>query len=162
MARKGLIAAAFLLAMLAGNVDAQVPIFKVYGGANAVWFNGPDGLPSDFELGGTARASLSPHISLVGSGFWGLDKSYTIGRGGVRITATDVNDPNFSVGIGAEYQVSTKQDIRPEEWIYTASLGFKPWPQVYPRLIIGAQGAYGSESQQGSLILAARFLLGGL
>ena len=52
-------------------------VFKVYAGANAVsWDGAAAKLPSSFELGGNARASLSPHISLVGSAYKGINRDY--------------------------------------------------------------------------------------
>lgn len=133
-------------------------VIKVYAGANGIWFDGPSPAPSDFELGGNARASLSPHISVVGSGYYGLGESYFRGSGGVRLTATDVTDPDFSVGIGLQYQASTKPSIRPQEWAPDVSVGWKPFAQI-PRLTIGAQGSYGLKSNKAYLIAAARYAL---
>jgi hypothetical protein len=159
-----MLAALFLLC--AATATAQEPVFKIYGGANAVWFNvsdeGPVALPSDFELGGNARASLSPHISFVSSVYFGMDHSYVRGTGGLRVTATDVNDPNFSIGLGIQYQASSEPDLRPEELAPDVSIGWKPWPETRPELVVGAQGGYGLDSGQAHVLLALRYYIGKL
>lgn len=139
---------------------ASEPVARLYVGANAIWFD-ETARPSDLELGGTARASLSPHISLVGSGFFGLENSYARGTAGVRITATDAQRSDFSVGFGAEYQLSSEPSIRPEEWVATTSVGWVPWPDDFPGLIIGGQGGYGLSSNTAYALIAVRHRIGG-
>lgn len=147
------------LLLLAAPAAAQEKVFKLYGGANAIWFDGPNGLPSDFELGAAGRASLSPHLSLVGSGWYGFSESYLRGTVGARITATDVENKDFSIGIGPEYQLSSEPKPRPEEWCAVVSLGWRPWPETQPNLVVGGQGIYGFESNQASAVLALRYFL---
>jgi hypothetical protein len=149
-----------LLLLLFAVTASADDTFKVYAGANAVAFDAANHTPSDFELGGAARASLSPHISLVGSAWQGLAHSYTRATAGARVTATDVNDHNFSVGIGADYQVSTNRAIRPREWCATTSLGWKPMPVKWPKIVLGGQGSYGLTSTQASALIALRYELG--
>jgi hypothetical protein len=149
-----------VLMLLAAPAAAQEKVFAVYGGANVISFDGVAELPRDFEIGGTGRASLSPHISLVGSTFYGIDNSYLRGTAGVRITATDVDNRDFSVGLGAEYQASSEPDLRPEEWTTTVSLGWRPWPDTQPKLILGAGGFYGLDSNQAGALFAVRYLIG--
>jgi len=163
-----LVLAAFLLALSVPAsaesiaalraADDAPKVVKLYGGANAVWFD-DNGLPSDFEIGGTGRASLSPHLSLVGSAFYGIDKSYLTAAGGLRITATDVNDPDFSIGFGMQYRASSKPGVRPEEWYPDVSLGWKPWPVEMPNVVVGVQGGYGLTSNQAFALVALRFYL---
>ncbi len=149
-----------LLLLLAVPAWAEEYPFKVFAGANAVWFDGPKALPSDFELGATARASMTPHISAVGSLFYGLDNSYLRGSIGARITATDVADPNFSVGLGIQYQASSEPAIRPEEICPDVTIGWRPWAQTLPKIIVGGQGSYGLESNTASVLVAVRYELG--
>src|SRR3972149_8595334 len=54
----------------------------------------------DIEATGRAAFGVTPHISLVGGLAYGFDHAYTRESVGVRLTATDVNDPTFSVGLG--------------------------------------------------------------
>jgi hypothetical protein len=133
-------------------------VVQVYAGANGIWFDGPDGPPGDLELGGAARASLSPHMSLVGGGFYGVNHSYFRGSAGLRLTVSDVDNPNFSVGVGLQYQASTKPSIRPQEWAPDVSIGWRPWPSL-DRVTVGAQASYGMDSNRAYLIAAIRYRL---
>lgn len=148
------------LVLLASPALAGEPVFKLSAGANAIWYDGPAGLPSDFELGGTGRASLSPHISAVGGLFFGLDNSYVRAPIGVRITASDVQNQSFSIGLGVQFQASSEPKIRPQEWAPEVSIGWKPWPEDMPNLVLGAQGFYGLDSNQATALIAARWYLG--
>ena len=134
-------------------------VVAIHAGANVVWFD--DGAkPSDVELGGTMRASLSQHISLTGSAWCGLDKSYIRGTIGPRITVSDPSNKDLSVGVGIEYQASSKSVTRSEEWSPTVTLGFRPWADR-PQVTLGAQGAYGLDSGEASLLVGARYRIGG-
>lgn len=136
---------------------AEEPAIKLYAGGNAIWYDGVYDLPSDFELGGSGRASLSPHISLVSGVYYGIDHSYLRGAAGLRMTATDVNDPDFSVGFGIARHASTEPAIRPEEWATDATVGWRPWPVTMPKVVVGAQGSYGLTSRQASLLAGLRY-----
>lgn len=151
---KGLILAALLLASPA--IAQTRDVVAINAGANLVSFDGT--LPSDFELGGTARASLSAHLSLVGGVFFGIDNSYARGSFGGRVTATDVTNPDFSVGFGIQYQASSEPAIRPEEWAPDVTVGWKPFPDL-PKVTVGASGSYGLESNTAMLTLAVRYRL---
>lgn len=154
---KGLIVALALLFLPA--VSLADPIVALYAGANGVWFD-DHARPADFELGGNARASLSPHISLVGASYYGFDHEYLRGSAGVRITATDVNDQNFSVGAGMQYHASSDLDVRPTRWAPDVSVGFRPSPNRWPAFVLTAQGAYFMEENQTILTLGGRYSLG--
>lgn len=146
-------------------------MFGVYAAANGIWYDAAElvgASPPDFEVGATARASLTPHISAVGSAFYGFDNSYTRGSLGVRFTATDVNDPNFSIGLGIQRHFSSEPAVRPQEWAPDASVGFVPWPdppntpQTFAgRVTLVAQGFYGLTSNEASVLVGARFALAG-
>ena len=148
-----------LLLLLPAVAGADV-VSAFYGGANGIWYD-DQAEPADFEAGGSGSLSLQPHISLVGSGWYGFSHSYFRAAAGVRVTATDVDDSNFSVGIGIQYHASTEPTIRPEEWCPDASIGWKPWPTDQPKLIVIAQGAYGLTSNQAQAMAGLRYLWGG-
>lgn len=150
---KGLMLAALLLATPA--FAAEYPV-KLFAGANAVSFDGS--LPSDFELGGTGRLSASPHLSAVGGVFYGVGHSYLRGNFGFRVTATDVDNRDFSIGIGLQYQASSEPAKRPEEWAPDVTVGWRPFADM-PKVSVGAQGSYGLDSNTAMLILAVRYEL---
>lgn len=156
------LAALVALGLLAGMVAPAMadPVLGLNAGFNAVTFDAQSGrLPSDYEAGGTASMSVSPHVALVGSAWYGLAQGYVRGSVGPRITATDVNDPNFSIGFGIQYQGSSDLVLRPQEWTPDVAVGWKPWPQKWPRVILGAGANYGLDSGQACAILAARYQL---
>ena len=133
-------------------------VLGAYLSANGVWYD-QDVRPSDFEAGMNFKAALSPHISLVGSGLYGFQHSYTRGAGGVRFTLSDPDNGNISVGVGAQYNVSTNHDIRPEETSVDATIGMRPFPGEQPRVIIGVHGFYGLQSHQAGALLGLRYQL---
>ncbi len=149
-----------MLMVCAALANAQERVVKVYAGANTVSFDGATKFPSDYELGGSLRASLSPHISLVGSGWHGLGRSYNRASGGVRVTATDIDNNTFSCGFGIQYQISDNHDIRPEEWCPDATAAWRPWANLR-KVSVGLQGNYGLTSNQASLLAAVRYELAG-
>ena len=152
---KGLIAALMLL--IAVPAFAAGPVLSLAAGTNAISFDGVADLPSDFELGGNAAVSLSPHISGVGSAYFGLGQSYLRGTVGVRVTATDVQNQAFSAGFGASYVASDKPSLRPSEWNGEAAVGIVPWPEMFPRITLVALGGYGLTSNQASILFGARY-----
>lgn len=154
---KLLIIAALLF--VAAPALAGTPAIRTAAGVNGIWFD-DNAKPSDFELGGNVAASLSPHISLVGAGYYGFQHSYLRGCAGFRVTATDVEDENFSVDLGMQYHFSSEPAIRPEEWAPDASFGWRPWPVEMPNIIVGAQGSYGLDSNKAYVIVAVRYILG--
>jgi hypothetical protein len=97
--------------------------------ANGTWLDGPETpFPKTVELGATAATSLSPHISLVGSGLTSPGEAYVRYAAGARVTATDVNDPNFDVFLGLQYRGGSTAEVGPSEWSYLAqmpAMGFK-------------------------------------
>ena len=126
-------------------------------GVNGIWFDARDGYQhADIEGSLNAKASLQPHISLVGSGAYGFRGSYYRYAAGVRITATDARDRDFNVGIGFQYRGSGSETLKPDEWAPDASIGWRPWPAVLPGIILGAQGWYGIDSKVGGVLAGAR------
>lgn len=151
---KRLIIAAALLCATAASAD---PVLTPYVGANAISYS--KNLASDFELGGGGSASLSPHISAVGAAWYGVGHTYLRGTVGARVTASDVNDPNFSIGLGMQYNASSKPSLRPQEWDADATIGWRPYPESMPAIALIAQGAYGLTSETVYLMLGVRYAL---
>lgn len=157
---------AFLFALFCGlacrDARAASPgdvVVRFAAGANGIWFD-DSANPSDFEAGAAARASLSPHFSVVGSGYYGFAHSYLRGSAGIRVTATDVDNPDFSIGLGVQRHFSSEPALRPEEWAYDASIGYRPWPETNPKVTLIAQGGYGIDSNQASYLAGVRYTLG--
>jgi len=156
---KRIVLSLFLLALAAPAFAAE-PVATLALGANGYWSQGDLDYPPDFELGSNGAASLSPHISAVGGLYFGLGESYLRGSFGARFTATDVNDPNFSIGIGIQYHASSEPDKRPDRtWAPDVSLGWRPSPVNMPRVVLIAQAGYGLKDEQGWLLAGARYLL---
>ena len=152
--------AALVMMFVASTALGETPVIKMYAGAQGVWYD-DDVKPSDFEAGGNARASLSPHISAVGCAYYGVSHSYLRGSIGARVTATDVDNPNFSIGLGIQYQASSRPDIRAQEWVPDVTIGWKPWPNDLPRWIVIGQAGYGLTTNAGNAIAGVRYELGG-
>lgn len=146
------------LTCFAAQVRAE-NVIRAYVGANGIWYE-DEVRPSDFEATGNVRASLSPHISLVGGAFYGVEHSYLRGSAGVRLTATDVNDPNFSVGVGLQYHASSEPAVRPEGFAPDVSIGWRPRPETWPAIIFVGQGAYLTEVDEMFFVLGVRYDLG--
>lgn len=140
------------------NCAQAVPAVKVAVGVNGVWLNGPAvEFTKDVEGAVVASASLSPHISLVGHGFYGFSGNYVRYDGGARITATDVDDPNLSLYLGIVYRDGSTEAVRPAEWAPDAGIGWRPNPSAWPHIILGADAAYGLQSQRVTSYAAIRW-----
>ena len=133
------------MALAVASVAHAEPVLKAFAGVNGAWYSSPVvvQLPSDFEFGANARASLSPHISGVGGAYFGTNHSYLRGSGGLRFTLTDAENPDLSLGLGIQYHFSSEPDLRPEQWVPDASLGWRPSPINAPKLTVIAQAGYG-------------------
>jgi hypothetical protein len=131
-------------------------------GGQAVWFErGAATFNRDLEGVLNGSMSLTPHLSLVGQGAWGFENHYGRGTLGARITATDVNDQDFSIGIGLGHQWLTEIEAGQDEWVADASVGWKPLKTW--NFILGAQATYGIESQSARTAAGFRipFKIGG-
>lgn len=152
--------ALLLLLLLALPVAANSdPVLNVWAGANGVWFD-DTARPSDFEAGGNVAASLSPHISLVGAAYYGFGRSYLRGSVGARITATDVDNRDFSVGAGLQYHASSEPSVRPEGWAPDVTVGWRPSPERWPAITLIAQAGYLSTQNEAVGIAGIRYNLG--
>lgn len=156
--RYKMIVLVMLAALLASGARAATlsEVVKVRAGVGGAWFDGDETItPADVEAVGVVSASLSPHISVIAAAAHGFDADYNRFAFGPRITITDVNNPNFSVGLGVEYQVLPGLD----EWGYTANVGWVPLASRWPRLSLVGQGEVGSKSGDSRVTLGARYLI---
>ena len=114
-------------------------------GGSGVWVD-EGGAPAfrDVEGVGTAAVSLTPHISVVGAVAYGVDRSYVRGSGGVRLTATDVNNPDFSVGVGVSRHYVSEPESGLDEAAAEAVVGWKPLAQS--KWILGGSAVYGLDT----------------
>ena len=148
--------------LVVAGVATANPFARIAVGANGVWFDGPgSAFPADFEASVNTSASLSPHISAVGSAAYGFSNSYVRGDAGFRVTATDVESPDFNVYLGIRYRAGSKDAVRPNEWAPDAGFGWKPNPKAWPNLVLGADAGYGLQSNRVLTYVAVRYLIGG-
>jgi hypothetical protein len=152
-----LLVALVSLAAVAPAAASTNGVMNAYLGASGAWFANADPSQGDLELTGNLSASLSPHISAVGGMAWGTCNSYLRGSAGGRITVTDANNPDFSIGVGAQYRVASKEELRPNEWATDVSIGYRPFPVDWPRLTLVGQGWYGFTTQKAGAQVGARW-----
>lgn len=160
---KFLVLSGLLALAVALPATAQtVPPARVFGAAlsaQGVWFDSDSAaIRSDVEGGLSIKASLSPHISLVGAGFYGFLDQYYRYAGGVRITATDVDNRDFSIGIGYQYRGSGYESLKPDEWGPDVTLGWRPWPQTFPDLLFNLHSWYGMDSNAAAASAGIRYV----
>ena len=153
-----------LVALAAGPLFAQTapPPAQVFGasvGVNGVWTRAAEIRDvSDVEAGLHLRASLSPHISLVGSGGYAFINEYGFAQAGPRITISDVKDRALSVGVGIQYRWISDELYGLKEWRPDVVIGWRP-PGFPDRVILGAGASYGLTSEEPQAILAARYVI---
>lgn len=149
-----------LLVLIAGLVHAAEPPFHVAAGVGGAWFEGPGtDFPVDFEVGGTAWSSLSPHLSAVGGAWWGVSHSYGRYEAGLRCTASDVLNPNFNTFLGVGYRGGSTSALRPNEWAANAGFGWRLSPDRYPNLTVAGIAGYGLISSRALATLGLRYAL---
>ena len=98
----------------------------------------------DAEAIGRASVSLTPHISVVGGVSYGVSGSYLRGSAGARLTATDVNDPDFSIGIGVSRHWVSESGRTMDEAAAEAGIGWRPIQSS--KFIVTALASYGFDS----------------
>lgn len=153
-----IIAACMLLCAPAHSAPADA--LRLYAGVNGAWLDGPGAaFPAEFEAAGTAAASLSPHLTLTGGLAYGFTHSYLRGDGGVRVTATDASNPNFDLFLGIEYRGGSIAAVQPSEWAPYAGVGWRPSPERWPALTVGAKSSLGLTSDRTMTTVAARWAL---
>ena len=145
---------AFRPAHATGLVD------HVYLGVNGAWLDGPGtAWPADVEAGGSASASLSPHISLTADTFYGFSHSYLRWDGGACATVSDVDNPNLSMALGISYRGGSTHAVGPNEWAPYVSVGWKPNPAKWPNFSLGGRGSLGLTSNRTLVTLGGRYAL---
>jgi len=151
----------FALILFGGTAhSAPADALKLYAGVNGAWLDGPGAaFPADIEAAGTASASLSPHLTLTGGLAYGFSHSYLRGDGGVRVTATDADNPDFDVFLGIEYRGGSIAAVQPSEWAPYAGIGWRPNPARWPNLTLGAKSSLGLSSDRTLTYVAARYSL---
>ena len=149
-------AALALFALPAHSQTAKTPL-SAYVGANGVFFAKATPWNADVEPTVGAVISASPHLSAVGSVDWGLTHSYLRGTAGARITATDVENPNMSVGLGIQYHAATVGVLRPDQWCPDVSIGVRPWPVRWPALTLTGLAWYGLKDQSAGATIGIRY-----
>lgn len=153
-----IIGACVLLAQPARSAPADA--LRLYAGANAAWLDGPGAaFPVDVEGAGTAAASLSPHLTLVGGLAYGFSHSYLAWDGGVRVTATDAANKDFDMFLGIEYRGGSTAAVQPSEWASYAGVGWRPNPARWPNLTLGAKSSLGLTSDRTRTLVAVRYAL---
>lgn len=146
------LAAAFLPALA-----AESPVHFA-AGVNGAWMDGADAsLPADLEAGGTAWSSLSPHFSLTAAAFYGFSNSYIRWQTDWRASMTDVDNPNLNTYAGIRLRGGSTRTVGPTEWAPVVGVGWRPLPDTYDNLTIGADAGYGIDSQKLLLTLAGRW-----
>lgn len=152
MLRRVFILALIILAPLFARPVAAADwrdVCGIFAGVSGAWLDGPGAaFPADVEAFGAAAASLQPHISVIASTSYGFTHSYFRGDGGVRFTATDVDNPDFNVYLGVRYRWGSTADMRPNEWAPDAGLGWKPAPETWPNFQLAADAGYGLQSNR--------------
>lgn len=96
-------------------------------GGQGVWVD-EGGVPAfrDVEAIGRGAISLTPHISVVGGVGYGVSNSYVRGSGGIRLTATDVENKDFSVGVGVSRHYTSEPLFGLDEAAAEGAVGWKP------------------------------------
>lgn len=107
----------------------------------------------NFEAVGKGAVSLTPHVSVVGGIAYGFQDTYLRGSVGARITATDVNDRTFSIGIGISKHFASEQGFSLNEWAAEAAIGWKPLASS--EFIVTGSAARGLDSGDAFLTAAA-------
>jgi hypothetical protein len=110
-------------------------------GAQGAWLDTADN--GDFEATGRAALSVTPHISAVGGVAYGFSGTYLRESIGVRVTATDVNDQTFSVGVGISRHFRSEPGGL-QEWAGETAIGWKPLANS--SFVVTALAAYGIDT----------------
>lgn len=127
-------------------------------GANGAWFDGTGtSWPADFEANGNLWGSVSPHIDLGAEAQYGFSHSYLAGEGWVKVTATDVDDTNFSMFLSAGYGGGSVSALQPSEWKLGAGFGWVPFPETWSRFIVTGKAERGQESHRLTVRLGGRY-----
>lgn len=143
----------FLLALAVPAIADPLKALSFGIGAGAGWLSeAGEKSHGNFEAVGRGALSLTPHVSIIGGAAWGFQDSYLRGNVGARITATDVNDATFSIGVGLSRHFASEPGRSLEEWAAEAALGWKPLKQS--EFLLTASAARGLDSGNAFLTAA--------
>ena len=70
-----------------------------------------------------------------------------------------MDNPNFSMYLSTKYRGGSEAALQPSEWASGAGVGWKPSPVNWPRIVVGADAAYGHTSDRVVAYLALRYLI---
>ncbi len=114
-------------------------------GGQGVWVD-EGGVPGFRDAEGIVRAAIgvTPHVNIVGGVGYGVDKSYLRGSGGVRLTATDVSDRTFSIGIGISRHYTSEPGAGLDEAAGEGAIGWKPFSSS--RVTLTGLAVYGIDT----------------
>lgn len=150
--------AAVLLVLLAWPAHAGKALLYGSVGANGAWLTGPAAAwPADLEAQGNVWASISPHMDLYANGVYGFTHSYLRGEGGVKVTATDVENRNFNLYLKVGYRGGSIDALQPAEWAYGAGFGWCPLPEQFPRFLIVGDAGQGHTTDRTIAYLGGRY-----
>jgi hypothetical protein len=127
-------------------------------GGGGVWV-GEGGVPGfrDAEAVARGAVSITPHVSLVAGASYGVDRSYVRGSGGFRLTATDVNNPDFGIGVGVSRHWTSEDGSGMDEAAAEAAIGWKPLPGA--SFLLTGLAAYGIDTGRQLFTVALVFPL---
>ena len=127
-----------------GHAASLWDSFSLGVGGQGAWFSGGDQEDmGDIEATGRGSLSITPHVSVVGGLAYGFDNSYVRSSVGARLTATDVADQSFSVGIGVARHFRSEPGPL-DEWCGEAGVGWKPLASS--NVLLTSSAAYGLDS----------------
>ena len=154
-----LVAMALLLFGLPARAETVQPLHFA-AGVNGAWLDGPGAqFPADAEAGGTAWASLSPHISAFADTYYGFSHSYLRWDGGAKVTASDVDNENFSLYLSVKYRGGSINALHPNEAAYGAGFGWVPAPDTWSRVVVVGDASIGAQSNRTIAYLGLRYLV---
>lgn len=122
-------------------------------GAQSVWLDQGQGpVLRDVEVTGRGVVSLTPHVSAVGGIAYGFKHSYGRASFGARITATDVDNPSFSISLGASRHYTNESAGLGllNEWASEGGFGWKPLAKS--PILVTALASYGLSSGRRGLV----------
>lgn len=153
-----LLALASVLLLFALPAKADDAHFYGAFGANGAWLTGTDpAWPADLEAAGVLWASPSPHIDAGVDAQYGFSHSYLSGSGWLKVTATDVNDRNFSIYLKVGYRGGSVAAFQPSEFVTGAGFGWVPSPESFPRFLITGDAALGVDSNLATVRIGGRY-----
>lgn len=160
----GIVLALGLALFLAPLARAGEQPFHVAVAANGLWLEGTGpNFPTSLEAGGTAWASLTPHLTVNAGTFFGLSHSYVRWQAEPRLTISDADNPNINAYLGVRLRGASTTDFGPTEWALAAGAGWRPFPNKglttspWDNFTLGVDGAVGHTSNLFVATICARY-----